>query len=248
MNCVLRGVVGIAVASGFVASAQAVNINLSGSLGNGNWHTPSTPLAFGGSLAPIAVIQSVPGVGDLACDVYADNSGISTLGNSVFSLKITNLVFQAYATQPFTRTSVKLKVEENFIVPLASGTQAATMAIDGVMSSTGGCTVIGNAQFRSPLGSGGGTPIPTVGYSGGASGPDAFNVPPTFATVSPPFAGIGSNVLYLQIQLELFIDGNGFINMPSSFTASSESVPSPGPFGLAVMAGLCCSRRRRSST
>lgn len=230
---------------GMAATAQAVNINLSGGLGNGNWHTPNVPLAHGGTLAPITVMQSVPGVGDLFCDVYTDNSGTSTLGNSVFSLKITNLVFQAYASSPTTQTSVKLKVEENFIVPFPLSTQAAVMAMDGVMSSTGGCTVFGSAQFGAPIGFSGGTPLPGLSYNGGLAGPEFFNVTPSFATVSPPFAGTAHNILYLQIQLELFINGNGFVNMPSSFTASSESVPSPGPLGLAAIVGLCLAKRRR---
>ncbi|HEX8877141.1 MAG TPA: hypothetical protein VF777_10360 [Phycisphaerales bacterium] len=245
MSRVLRGVTASAVVCGLAATAAAVNINLSGGLGNGNWHTPSVPLGLGGSLAPIAVIQSVPGVGDFSCDVYADNSGTSTLGNSVFSLKVTNLVFQAYGPLPSTQTSVKLKVEENFIVPSALSTQAAALAMDGVMSSTGGCTVIGNAQFRSPIGSSGGTSLPSLSYIGGSPGPDFFNVAPSFATVSPPFAGIGLNVLFLQIQLEIFINGSGFVNMPSSFTASSESVPSPSPLALAALAAAAASRRRR---
>lgn len=245
MNRVFRSVAGVAVLGGMAAAAQAVNINLSGSLGNGNWHTPNVPLAHGGTLAPITVMQSVPGVGDLFCDVYTDNSGTSTLGNSVFSLKITNLVFQAYASSPTTQTSVKLKVEENFIVPFPLSTQAAVMAMDGVMSSTGGCTVFGSAQFGAPIGFSGGTPLPGLSYNGGLAGPEFFNVTPSFAIVSPPFAGTGHNILYLQIQLELFINGNGFVNMPSSFTASSESVPSPGPLGLAAIVGLCLAKRRR---
>jgi hypothetical protein len=51
--------------------------------------------------------------------------------------------------------------------------------------------------------------------------------------------------LSLNIQLDLIIFGNGFVNMPSSFTTSSESVPSPGPLGLAAIVGLCLAKRRR---
>jgi hypothetical protein len=245
MNYVMRSVVGLAVTCGMAATAQAVNINLSGDLGNGNWHTPNVPLAHGGTLAPITVFQSVPGVGDFFCDVYTDNSGTSTLGNSVFSLKVTNLVFQAYASSPSTPTSVRLRVFENFVVPFPLSTQAAVMAMDGVMSSTGGCTVFGFAQMMGPIGSSSGTPIPTLSYSGGSAGPEFFNVAPSFATVSPPFAGTAGNILSLNIQLDLIIFGNGFVNMPSSFTTSSESVPSPGPLGLAAIVGLCLAKRRR---
>ncbi len=245
MNRTVRSILGLAVISGMTASAEAVNINLSGGLGNGNWHTASVPLPVGSSVAPINVVQTLAGVGSFSCDVYTDNSGTSTLGNSVFSLKVTNLVFQAFAPLPTTQTSVKLKIEENFVVPFPLSTQAAVMAMDGMMSSTGGCVVIGNAQFRSPIGSGGGTPLPTLSYSGGAVGPDFFNVGPSFATVTPPFAGIPLNVLFLQIQLEIIINGNGSVSMPSSFTTSSENLPSPGTLGLAAMTGLFLSRRRR---
>lgn len=245
MNRVQFGLTVMTALGALAATAGAVNVNLSGDLGPGNWHTPSVPLGLGSSLSPINVFQSVAGVGDFSCDVYTDNSGTSPVGNSIFSLKVTNLVFQAYGALPTTQTRIKLKVEENFVTPLPLTTQAAVMAMDGMMSSTGGCLVIGNAQFRSPIGSGGGTPLPTLSYSGGSAGPDFFNLAPSFATVTPPFTGSMLNILFLQIQLEIVISGNGVVNMPTSFTTSSESVPSPGTVGLAAIAGLYQGRRRR---
>lgn len=238
MRAHLTSLAGTALALLSAGAANAVNVNLSGDLGLNNWHTTPGPLPVGQSIGPISIFQSVPGVGDLSADVYVDNSGVNGVGNNLFSMKITNLVFQAYAASPLTPTNVTLTMTQTFVLTHL-GPQLTLHGLDGVMSASGygvvlGQTAVGPNAFGS---------ITNLGYAGGNAGAvDMFNVGPflgMYSTMSP-FLGI-------KMQLDLTIFGSGFINMPSSFEAVTESVPAPGAgvaFIVAIAGGV--SRRRRS--
>lgn len=221
-------------------AASAANINLSGNLGVNNWHTASTPLGVGNALPTLSFFQSVPGVGDLSGDVNADNTGVNGLGNSLFSLTVTNVTFQAYGATPATQTYVKLVIAQNFSVS-TPGTHAAKQSVDGVMSATGGCVVIGNTEIGAPIGSPSGTLLPSVSFGGGSSGAvDMFNVGPTLGTYSSALTTV-----LVEMQLELTINGTGFVNMPTSFSSVVENTPAPGAAGVMAMAGMLGLRRRR---
>lgn len=215
------------------ASAHGIVLDLSGDLGTLNLITVgvSTPIPVNVSVTR-SFSRIVPSRGLLTGDIIVSNTA-----GTRFDLIITNLVFQA-TNSPTGGTHIQLAASQIYDVLAPNQTYTAGHFVGGTWS-----TALGNAVFcDSRQGILGPNPVQlpslAVANTFGASG---FGVPLATATVSnssPNFYGIFST-------MDLFIDGDGFINMPNSYEAGATLVPAPASAAMLGAIGLFASRRRR---
>lgn len=216
------------VLSAFAAlPARGGIAHLTGDFGTANYFGPNVQNP--GPSTTVPFLQNVAGRGSLSGDLVSTNTG-----GTQFSLVITNMVFQAFDWAPDHRTQIRLIASENFAVTSA-GMHLASQSVSGVTGSTGGGgIIICNAVHRTTVN------LPTISYGSPNGNTQPFSVPPVFANVfsSPPFYSI-------QMQLDLVIDGDGFIHLPNSFETGAIAVPASGPVTLLGLTGLLTLRRRR---
>ncbi|MFN0011446.1 MAG: hypothetical protein ACKVS8_07360 [Phycisphaerales bacterium] len=211
--------------AGHTGRALATSVVLSGDLGNANFSAPPGTLGIGQSVS-VPFLQNFAGRGDVGGTVIAANTG------SAFNITITNLVFQAQDWSPMHMTFVRLNVGQVFAS--LPGQFGAAQSLSGVaQSNLGGGVISGNTMLH------GSVFLPTVSYGLSSTNMEFFNVGPTFAAVN-----VGVQGILIEMQLDMTIFGDGFINLPSSF--ESTTTPAPAVGMVLGLAGLCAARRRRA--
>lgn len=225
----IRRICGTAIALSAFAALPAWGgiVHLTGDFGTADYFGPN--VSNPGPSTSVPFLQNVVGRGSLSGDLVSTNTG-----GTQFSLVITNMVFQAFDWAPDHQTQIRLIASENFAVTSA-GPHIASQSVSGVTGSTGGGgLIICNAVHEITVN------LPTISYGSPNGNTQPFSVPPVFANVvsSPPFYSI-------QMQLDLVIDGDGFIHLPNSFETGAIAVPASGPVTLLGLTGLIAMRRRR---
>lgn len=210
---------------------RAAAVNLTGDLGVRNFSGGPGTLPSGQSfVTPFS--RSVAGRGSITGDVIADNTG------TALHLTVTNLLFQALDWSPIGATIVRVDVAQFFAA--APGSYSASNAIAGSMgSSTGGCFVGGQTFFDDVATR---TFVPAVSFGSpqGLEAFSAFSIGPTSATGS-----VGITTVLVVMQLDMTIQGDGFISLPTSFDSTTTAVPAPAAGMVFALAGLRAAPRRR---
>ncbi|TWT40302.1 hypothetical protein RAS1_40100 [Phycisphaerae bacterium RAS1] len=206
----------------------AAAITLSGDLGSVNFNTPFFLNANQSSTTPFQHI--VPGRGSISGDAIANNFG----GNQ-FDLVITNLTFTGM-NSPSGGTSITLTALQHYATQQSGNTYAAAHFVSGSWTTATGNHIICDSLHDF---GGSSTSLPTLSF---------FNTPgiPTFGV---PLAG--TNVLNqlptiysIRTTIQLFLDGDGTISLPSSYDVSATPVPEPAG-ALVLLPALVAVFRRR---
>ena len=169
------------------------------------------------------------GRGIISGDAIATNTG----GTS-FDLVVTNLSFIA-ENSPTGSTYIKLEILQNFAIFSPGGTYTGTHGVDGSWSTGASNFIQGDAIHDF---GGSNVLLPTLLYY------NTFMIP-TFA-VSPTSASVTNTigVYSIKAELQMNIEGDGFISLPNSYDGSATLVPEPAVSSLLCLAGLVALRRR----
>lgn len=219
----------VALVISAAASANASVVHLTGDYGAFDYHgIPS--LGIGSDTLNFS--HSVPGRGNIYGDLVSNNSG------SNFTMALTNLTFDTTGVTPGVMTQIRLRALQVFAVTTA-GPVLAQHSVSGLMGSDGGgglvfCNTITNFGSN-------GVSIPTISYGSPNGNVAPFSAGPAFANT---FAG--GPFYSIQMQIDLVIDGNGFIHMDNSYDSSAAISPAPASTLLLGCAALSTIRRRRA--
>lgn len=207
------------------SAAHGSSVHLTGDYGNFNFSLPGVQ---GIGTSTLHFAQSVPGRGNIVGDFVTTSTG------SQFSVSLTNLLFDSSGVSPGVMTQIRLEAFQIFTVT-TPGTMTTLHAISGTMGSDGGGgLVIANTTHD------GATVLPTLSYGSPSGTPAPFSVGPFFGGNQ-----IAAGQYLIEMQLDMVIDGNGFINLPTSFDSAATIVPAPGAGLLLGCTGLAIVRRRR---
>lgn len=221
-------------ACAIITAAHAGTIGLTGDLGVLNLPTP--PSIFINTTHTEPFFRVVPGRGRIQGDVVYTN-----LNGDFFKVVVTNMTFEANAPTPGGGTTrVQIDIVQGFQPAVANGSYYAEHFVGGNWSTNFGNAIFCDS-FQGVLGP---NPVwlPTLGVVN-TPGIPSFGVPLAGANVtnsSPTLYGIATTI-------EMFIDGDGFINLPNSYEATATEVPAPGACVLLACAGVLASRRRRAA-
>lgn len=216
------------------SGALAGTVGLTGDLGVFNTGTPASIFINTSWTQPFQ--KSLAGRGSIMGDAVFTNNG-----GTFFEVVVTNLTFQASAPTPGGGTTrVKIDIVQGFQPAVPNAAYYAEHFVGGNWS-----TGTGNAIFAdSYQGMLGPNPVwlPQLVFVN-TPGIPSFGVPLAGANVtnsSPALYGIATTI-------ELFIDGDGFIDLPNSYEATATEVPAPGACVVLACAGVLAARRGAAS-
>lgn len=202
----------------------ATQVDLLGDLGNNSW----TGALFSpiNSTTTTSFTHTLPGVGSIAGDLIATNTGGTT-----FDLVVTNLTYTVVAS-PNTNnlTDVLLTFTHDFMPLTLPNVFFSSHSLSGTWS-TNPLHVVQLESWHDPFGNN--IQLPSLSDTNTLS-TTTFNLGPAGTLVPVP---VTSGVYTIHAHLRLRMDGTGTIMLPTSADINVQAVPETASAALLLLGG-----------